>query len=129
MNFNACLDAFFYSLLITFLLFTLVACFRDYLDEKLLKNQKFIKIIFVLSSILNVIFISLFSYDIILNKYAIPYYERKEKIEYRDSQLSKLYKGELDCNLIYTNEDIYFELSKEQQLQYYTECKVIQEEK
>ena len=129
MYFEAYLDAFFYCLPIIFILVYLVGFLWNYFNEILLKHQKFIKIIFVLSSILNLIFIGLFSYNIILNKYTIPYYERKEKIEYRDSQLFKLSKGELDCNLIYTDEDIYFELSQEEQLQYYTKCKVIQESK
>lgn len=85
--------------------------------------EEVLKTFFVIFSIT----ILILTWEVVYNNYTLPKYKKQEKIIYRDIQLSKLSKGELDCNLIYTNEDIYFELSQEEQLQYYTGCKVIQE--
>lgn len=93
------------------------------------KSELASSIIVFIFGLISLITIIVLTFLIIYYNYTIPYYESKKKIEYRDSQLSKLSKGELDCNLIYTDEDIYFELSQEEQLQYYTKCTVIQENK
>lgn len=126
MYFDGMIDVFYSTVVLTMMIFLLIMLVLKFLLEKC---ESASKVIVFSSVIFSLITIVVLTFLIIYYNYTLPKFHHQQKIEYRDSQLSKLSKGELDCNLIYTDEDIYFELSLEEQQQYYTKCKVIQESK